>query len=150
MNILFVCTGNTCRSPMAEHLLRKLLADVNKTDITVSSAGISPTHGVYFPEEARQALASEGVGSVRHTSREVTSEMMRQADLVLVMEPYHRDVLRRRFPGFHDRIHVLKEHAGTSNGNPGISDPFGQPLSVYKETLEEIRDALRKIIEKIA
>src|SRR5690242_5085451 len=98
MNVLFVCTGNTCRSPMAEHLLKKILRDAGTGGVTVVSAGVSPATGLTFPPEAQRALAMEGVGAVIHEAQGLTKELVTNADVILAMESRHKSMVIERFP----------------------------------------------------
>lgn len=146
MNILFVCTGNTCRSPMAEHLFRKMLKEAGRSDVTVSSAGIMPSYHLAFPAEARKALAREGVSSVSHTPKAVTRELVNAADQIWVMEDPHRRAIASAFPESAGKIRLLKEGDGDGDG---IADPIGGSQAMYHAALDEIKDALNALMSQI-
>ena len=146
MKVLFVCTGNICRSPMAQYLFKKMLSDAGRNDVTVASAGISPAQ-LAVPEVAREALRAENVMDVRHESKELSKALLEEADLVFAMENHHVESIRARFPMFAGKVHLLNRYAGVK-GRSGIRDPFGRPLASYVSTLKEIKDALARVIEK--
>jgi protein-tyrosine phosphatase len=144
VNILFVCTGNTCRSPMAEHLFRKMLKEAGRPDVTVVSAGVMPSYHLSFPAEARTALAKEGVSEIVHAPKPVTRELVGAADQIWVMEKHHQRALASAFPEAANKIRLLKE-----NGDAGIPDPIGGTQDIYQETLDEIKESLRALMSQI-
>lgn len=149
--ILFVCTGNTCRSSMAEALLKDLLNKDGIGHIQVSSAGTN----VFAPSAASQyaieVMAEKGIDLSRHCSRQLTEDMLLEADLILTMTEGHRQRILHINPELADKVFTLKEFAY----GPGylehldISDPFGLPKEFYKQCSEEILQALQVVIEKI-
>lgn len=149
MKILFVCTGNTCRSPMAEHLMKKMLADKGRTDVEVGSAGTSPATWLALPEEARRALLDEGVKGVVHKPHGLGKELVSQSDLIFTMENHHREFVVGQYPEAGAKVHQMGVYAGLPDSYNGIADPFGQSVGVYAATLAEIKKNLLKIIEKI-
>lgn len=134
---------------MAEHLLRKMLADRGLNNVKVMSAGVAPGLGLSFPQEAQNALTQEGVPVVQHTPRRLSADLVDQADLILAMEPHHKETVLGFFPGAGDKVHVLKHFAGVGSPDEGIPDPYGQSAAVYARTLEEIKKALEKVVEKL-
>lgn len=108
--ILFVCTGNTCRSPMAEALLRRLASDLNAS-IEVKSAGVAALTGQPMAAYAAEALAKYGVNGEEFRSSEVTGELVEWADVILTMTTGHKRHLLERFPAAADKTFVLKEYA---------------------------------------
>jgi protein-tyrosine phosphatase len=149
MNVLFVCTGNICRSPMAEHLLRKLLTDAGINDVNVDSAGITPATQLAIPDEATAVLKEEGVSGVQHRPKGAEPSRVAWADVILVMQGFHREILVGRHPEAAGKIHLLKSFAEIGGKDPGIADPIGQSTAVYRRTLGEIKQALLKIIPKL-
>src|SRR5262245_9365665 len=130
--ILFVCTGNTCRSPMAEHLFRKLLADAGITGVETRSAGVAPAEGMLITPQAIAALDDNGVRGVRHAARRLDAAAVDWADAIFAMEPTHRDRIAASYPPAAGKTHVLKIFAGTAAGRPGIADPFGGDDADYR------------------
>lgn len=149
--ILIVCTGNTCRSSMAEGLLKKMLQDQGINDIEVSSAGTSVLGSSGANENAIAVLESRGIDLSTHRSTQVTKEMIEKADLILTMTVRHRENLIQLCPGAADKTFTLKEYAGPgNNGNDlDIADPFGLSKEHYEHCANEIYRYLEKVVEKI-
>ncbi|MGN8646412.1 low molecular weight protein arginine phosphatase [Gracilibacillus sp. HCP3S3_G5_1] len=104
MNILFVCTGNTCRSPMAQAIMQQ------KTAHNVQSAGIFAGEGLPASDGTTKVLQQEGISS-DHKSQPVTEKLMKWAELVLTMTQNHRDLLKQQYPSDTEKIYTLKEYA---------------------------------------
>jgi protein-tyrosine phosphatase len=148
MEILFVCTGNTCRSVLAEYLLRKKLADKGLGAITVRSAGVAAFSGMLSSEGAVEVLKARGVDGSGHRSHPVTEEWVTSADLILTMEARHRTWILEHFPRANrsrvkEKVHEFKSFVGSSGD---VADPVGQSLSTYECCAQEIEAILEKII----
>nr|MBC8365928.1 low molecular weight protein arginine phosphatase [bacterium] len=128
--ILFVCTGNTCRSPMAEALARSLLDD---RSMEFSSAGISAEEGSPASQHARTVMVRRELDLESHRAVKVDNAILDEADLVLAMEAKHRDRLER-FPSSEGKVMLLTEWAGASPPGPGIDDPYGKGENEYEKT----------------
>lgn len=156
MNILFVCTGNTCRSPMAEGLFKDMLKKNKISDISVSSAGISALPGGSANEKAVAALEEKGIDIRGHKSRQLSEDNIMKMDLILTMTSAHKKLIESFFVNdLEDRpkIFTLKEFAGKISGGKvpkdDIKDPFGRDYKVYKKIRDEIEKELIKIIKNI-
>lgn len=148
-SILFVCTGNSCRSIMAEGLMKEALKSLGKKGIMVSSAGVSAIDGFHPTKETIDVMKREGVDVSGLRSRSLTDEMIKDSDLVLVMSAHHMDDVIRRVPSAASKTHVLKEY-GISDDLRGsepldIADPIGKPIEVYEYTLSEIKREVNRI-----
>jgi protein-tyrosine phosphatase len=142
--ILFVCTGNTCRSPMAEALCRKLLADRMETAIDqlenrgvlVMSAGISAAAGGAANPAAVEAMQEHGLDIRRHESQPLTSQLVQHADVIFTMTASHREALLATWPAASDRTFTL------CRLQRDIDDPIGGSLELYRECAHQIKLAL--------
>ncbi len=150
LSIIFVCTGNTCRSVMAEMLLKYYLEnEVKAGNLEVSSAGLDALEGSDATYEVKQLLAEEGVGTFTHKARCLTSEMVDSADLILVMTGNHAKILKEEYPQAQNKIKLLKRFAGVTDGDYDITDPYGGNLQVYRNSLQEIKSSVWKLISKL-
>ncbi len=135
MNILLVCSGNTCRSPMAEALLRRRLAREGSEGVSVSSAGTAAVEGEPASEGAYLVALEDGLDLSGHRARLLTPDLVAAADLILTMSRSH--LARSVALGGAGKTFLLGEFGGTGRVAE-ISDPFGADVSVYRETLAEL------------
>ncbi|MEE8401938.1 MAG: low molecular weight protein arginine phosphatase [Candidatus Hydrothermarchaeaceae archaeon] len=133
--VLFVCTGNICRSPMAEGLLKKMHGD-----FSVSSAGVSALYNRGASPEALKVMQEYGVDISSHISRQIDGDMVDDADLVLTMERHQEEFLKRMDPEAEGKIFNLKDYAGTYGD---IEDPYGESIEFYQGVAREIDGALK-------
>ncbi len=145
MNILYVCLGNICRSPMAEFMLRDAVAgrqSLSGQPIVVHGAGVAAEVGSPATREVREVLAEVGIAGDGHIARQLTDEMLEQADLVLVAtEDVRRRVLRYASADA-SKVQLMR-------GDQDLSDPWGMPLDDYRETFAQLKprvDALAAAI----
>ncbi len=148
--ILFVCTGNSCRSVMAEYLLKDMLK--NRDDVEIISAGTGVFIQSTASAETISVLREQGINAFEHLSRPVSNVMLKKADLIFVMTRGHRDQILERAPEVEKRVYLLKEFANIPADFPGdidIPDPIGKTHLEYKACLTVIKEALHKIVDLI-
>lgn len=144
--LLFVSTGNTCRSPMAAAYFKKLLEERKIKNIDVRSAGVMTIAGLLATDESKLMLEPYNVDLERHRSQPLTEEILRRADMVLGMTPFHVQMALRLTDAAREKTHLLKEYAKTDAKNRPIPDPMGCTLEVYKRCFRQIKQACDKLI----
>ena len=146
MNVLFVCTGNTCRSPMAEGLFKKIVKE-NEDDFEIASGGMNALEGDGANPNTTNALLPYGVDISSHRAKNVDASAIAEADVILTMTNAHKEMLLYLFGGAaEEKTYTLKEYTG-SEGD--IADPYGRGIDVYKKCADEIYNALCKAYEII-
>ena len=145
--VLFVCTGNTCRSVLAHYYAAKL-ADAEKLKVKFSSAGLEADPGIPQPKAVADLLAKEGVKDFSHVPAMLTGKMIKANDVVLAMTAAHKAEIIRRYPRAAKKTWTLIEYAGF--GQDDIADPFGRDDLFYFEVFKLIKAAVKAALEKLA
>lgn len=140
-NIIFICTGNTCRSPMAEGLFRAHGGE-EKTGLAAVSAGLFTQDGIPASENAVTAAKELGADISAHRSRMLTHEMAQSARYLVCMTGAHYDRVCEMFPDCADKVFTLTQR--------DVSDPFGGDLETYRRAAAEIDAGVRSIIERLS
>lgn len=143
--VLFVCTGNSCRSVMAAVYLKKLLKNQGRADVEVDSAGMMALEGMGASEQTREVLAAEGMDVTGHSTKRVTRELIDGSDIILVMEKIHEERILQLAPEAKNRLFLLKEFAKINDNSLNISDPIGGSTEFYQQVFSTIKDAVERI-----
>lgn len=146
--VLFVCTANVCRSPMAEAIFNAL-ADERRVPWEARSAGVKALVGERVSPHAGAALGEIGVYSEEHRARQVDPRMLEAADLVLAMTPDHADILRRLSPPASDRVHTLVAFADGAAEGEGIPDPYGQSMTAHRASVRQLLGYLGRVVGRM-
>jgi protein-tyrosine phosphatase len=169
MHVLFVCTGNICRSPMAEQLFRLRAREIGLTDVETFSAGTWATDGSPATDEAQQVLIGAGVdgGGSAHRSQTLTKEMVERADLVIAMTSVHLREISSIAPGSQGKVFLLKEITELGESEPDLrglraarrpewrraldlDDPMGFGIGTYRSCFREIAKGIDELLRRLA
>ena len=147
--VLFVCTANVCRSPMAAAIFDALAED-NGLAAHAESAGVAALVGQPISSNAEVALQEIGIPSQNHPgARQVGEEMLEEADLVLTMGPRHTATIRREFGEFAPKVRTLPEYAGGDSSHEEIPDPYGGPLISYHASVQQLLGLVSSVVDRI-
>lgn len=147
ISVLLVCTGNTCRSAMAEGILRSMIPEDRSGDVTVTSAGTANLNGMPATEHAQAVCLEHGVDIRGHSSRGLTGEMLSEAGLILGMTRSHVDFMAGLSPDAVGRTFLLSEFADGSDRD--VPDPIGGPLDEYRSAYSLIESDLAKVLPAV-
>lgn len=139
MNILFVCTGNTCRSPMAAGIFKKIISEKNIKNITVSSAGLAANNSSQASKNAIEVCKKIGIDINQHISRSIFDIKLEPIDKFIVMTVAHKNALLSMSVPM-EKIYILGDE---------ILDPFGGDVKVYEQCRNQIEAALYELLDEL-
>lgn len=146
-NLLFVCTGNTCRSPMAAAIARAAIARRGWSHVEAASAGVAAAPGAPASEPVEPVLAERGIAIGAHVSRELTPELIDWADSILVMSPAH--VFAVESMGGADKASLITAFLEGDDGGRPVADPIGGDIETYRRTRDQLEEAVEAVLDRL-
>lgn len=148
--IIFVCTGNICRSPMAQYYAQSVINKrANSEDYYIESAGINAYQGEGSTQNAIDAMKQYGIDLSKHKANTLENSLIEEADYIIGMTELHKNILMQIYPKLKNRIFTLREVAGNDMYSKDIEDPWGYNLDVYINIAKQIVENVDKFLEKI-
>lgn len=147
MRILFVCTGNTCRSALADAIARKVAVERGLADVEIVSAGTSAWDSAPASDGALLVGMERGLDLSQHRAQTLTRELVRDAALVLAMGPHHLE--RIEALGGTGKAYLLTDYTSRGGTTRPINDPIGGELDVYRATADELEQEVRRLFDRI-
>ena len=148
MKIMFICTGNICRSAMAHKMLEKRAKEENK-DVEVYSCGIYAQNGDIPTYEALTVMKDYGIDLSNHRATNIRNSNIKDMDVILCATTAHKNNVIAMYPELKDRVYTMKEYAGYPQNDIDIKDPWGYGIEVYRKCAKELEDCINKIMEGI-
>ncbi len=147
--IMFICTGNICRSAMGEGYLKKIARE-NNIDVYVCSSGIYAEDGAQASYLAKEVMKEYNVNLSEHRATNTRNSNIEEMDIILCATTSHKQLLVQMYPEQKEKIYTIKEYAyGTNTENKDISDPWGYDITVYRHCASELTMAIDNIAKKL-
>ncbi|MNP05546.1 Low molecular weight protein-tyrosine-phosphatase YwlE [compost metagenome] len=147
--IMFVCTGNICRSPMAHHYMQKRVLELGKEDeYLISSCGINAANGQSPSVNSVEVMKNYGVSLENHKSTFISDSLISEYDLIITLTKYHKNIVVSTYPELNGKVYTLKEYADPGADYIDIDDPWGLDKTVYEDCAKEIVENVDKLLEK--
>ena len=148
--IIFVCTGNICRSPMAQYYAQSVINKrANSENYYIESAGINAYQGEGSTQNAIDAMKQYGIDLSKHKANTLENSLIEEADYIIGMTELHKNILMQIYPKLKNKIFTLREVAGNDMYSMDIEDPWGYNLDVYVNIAKQIVENVDKFLEKI-
>lgn len=148
MKVMFICTGNICRSAMAHHLFERKIQEKRLADIEVFSCGIFAQEGERATGYAKKVMENYRISMENHRATPVEKSKIEQMDLILCATRAHKTSLIQKYPELRSKIFTMKEYAEYPGTDWDIEDPWGQSIEMYQESAKQIEKVLDKLLEK--
>ena len=146
MKIMFICTGNICRSAMAEWLLKKKLEEQNRKDIEVYSCGIYAENGDVPTYEAKRVMKEEyGIDMSKHRATNIRNSKIKEMDLILCATSSHKIAVLDMYPELEGKVFTMKEYVNYEreyHDSINIKDPWGYDIETYRACTSEIEECI--------
>ena len=146
-NLLFVCSGNTCRSPLARAITEQMIQGRGWSHVRVDSAGIAAIDGAPATHQAVTVAGEESLDLTTHQSKELTPELMEWADLILVMTPAQMEAIIER--GGEDKAALVTDFMEGAGAGAAVLDPFGGDVEAYRQTYAQLRLAAEGLLARL-
>ena len=150
MKIMFICTGNICRSAMAHRMLEKRLKDIKNSEIEVYSCGIYAENGDGSTYNAINVMKDYDVDLSTHRATNINNSKIEEMDLILCATNTHKQEVIYMYPKLKEKVFTMKEYINKNTEDLNIKDPWGYDSYVYERCAEEINEVIDSIIDRLA
>lgn len=149
MKIMFICTGNICRSAMAHKLMEKKLQDIGRKDIEIYSCGVFAEDRDGSTYNAIETMKEYKVDLTKHRATNIKKSNIQEMDLILCATKSHKYTVVQMYPQLQDKVYTMKEYVEPQKEDIDIRDPWGYDIEIYRFCAAEIDKCLDKLIKKI-